>query len=261
MNLKISQKIAVETASQHPKNLSLQLHGLQHLKNINPELAAPLDDSNLFCNVFGLDTKFFYLVEKIGANGSSLFRERGLGHLTIENDSYWLVRSVPISVQYSDGTVSQCNGQGTDFYAGVNEYVVVSSTYPANHVEVLHEANCVIASSDRFVPLSVQLSDYSLLGKLKDEIRAISFSDFSSIPELQEAILVTLEKYSKQIELSCSKLSLKNKRGVLSSSVLQLDPTSNPPSKAGTIIFDQDTKKIKFYDGNSWHTINTTEVS
>jgi hypothetical protein len=251
--------MAVETAVQNPKDCSLKLCGIQDLSKINEQLAKSVTEANLFKNIFSLNDKFFYIVEKIDSRGATIFRERGIAHLYIDNDEYYIVRCTPIMLMYPDGSYHQCNNKPSDLYCSVDEKVVISSSFPASHAEVLHTDNCLLGSSEAFTPKAIKLDENCIVGRLKDEIRQISFDDFSSIEDLQEAIVSSLSKYSKQIELSSSKLSMKHKRSVISSNVFQLRPTSNPPSKAGTLIFDESSNSLKFYDGQSWYTLNSTK--
>lgn len=257
MNLKITTKTASETAIQPPKSSSLKLCGIEKLNQINPDLASAFDQSNLFVNVFGLDTKLFYVAEKVSSDNKFVLRERGIGYVSLTDDGYLFNRLVPISVQYSDGSVSPSNGRAIDLYTNPGENIVISSSYPASHIELLHDAHCVITSREPFVPAPVILKDNSLLGRFKEDIVSIAFSDFSSVEELQNALIESISKYSKQINLSCSKLSLDNANAPISSSLFQLNPTSSPPAKRGTIMYDENDNNIKYYDGSSWRTLLT----
>lgn len=257
MNLKITTKTAAEAAIQLPKTTSLKLCGIDKLNTINPDLAVLFDESNLFVNVFGLDTKLFYVAEKVSSENKFVLRERGIGYVSSTDDGYLFNRLTPISVQYSDGSISPCNGSPVDLYVNPGEHVVISSSYPASHIELLHDSHCVITSREPFVPSPVVIQDNSLLGRFKEDIVSIAFSDFASVAELQNALIDSLSKYSKQINLSCSKLSLDNANAPISSSLFQLNPTSSPPAKRGTIMYDENDNNIKYYDGSSWRTLAT----
>lgn len=255
MNLKITTKTASELAVQLPKSSSLKLHGIEQLNQINPDLAVLFDESNLFINVFGLDTKLFYVAEKVSPDNKFVLRERGIGYVSLTDDGYLFNRLVPISVQYSDGSISASNGRAVDLYSVIDEKVIISSTYPVNHTEVLHDSHCIVTSREPFLPSPVVIQENSLLGRFKEDIVSIAFSDFSSVEELQNALIGSISKYSKQINLSCSKLSLDNKNAPISSSLFQLNPTSSPPAKRGNIMYDENDNNIKYYDGSSWRTL------
>lgn len=261
MNLKVSPKTAVETAIQLPKSTVFKLCGIEQLNKINPDLAAPIDESHLFKNVFGTDVKLFYVAEKVSSENKFIIRERGIGYVSSKDGEYYFNRITPISLQFDDGKIEPCTNMCVDMLPAAGETVIISSCYPATYLELLHNDHCLITSCDPFVPASPQISKNSFVGRLQEDIRAISFSDFSDIEELQEALLDSISKYSKQIALSCSKFNLKKKNSSLSSYLLQLNPSSDPPAKRGTIFYDENDDKIKYYDGTSWRSLKIDENS
>ena len=240
MNLKTTNQVAIENAIQVPKGKNLTLLGKSQL--------APSDSPTLF-ELFGTDHTFFYLAEKIVQNNTVLLRERGIGRLVSTDSGYELERIQPLGYYVvGDATPYPCLNGPLDFA----ENVVVSNSYPQSLLESLSDDHSVVACDKKFIPKPVQLSDFSVLGRLDGEIVSLSFSELSECEEFREALIRAITGYTKQIALSTTKINTKTKRGVISSNMFHLNPTSNPPAKKGTMIYDESDNRIKYYDGEKW---------
>jgi hypothetical protein len=263
MNLTISNKVAIETALPCSKTQDLKLNGISSLSLINESLEIALSQNsisqdNTFLNVFGLDCSFFYHAEKV-ANNTRLVLERGIGHLVQINDEVRLRRVRPVCYYLYDNIEPSPSISPYDLTIdNDNEFILVSSTIPPSYIELLYEANAVVTSSDSFLPQSVKLDQNSVLARLQDKIVSLCLKDFGNVDDFQEAVSDALSSYKNQISLGCSKLNMKSKRGVISSHVYQLNPTSNPPTKKGTLIYDEASDCLKYYDGNKWRKLTYT---
>jgi len=247
MNLKTTNQVAIENAIQNPKGKNLKLLG-------KPDHISV--DIPLLSDLFGTPHTFFYLAEKI-QNDIVELRERGIGRLVSTDDGYELERIQPFGFYVKgDSNPHPCVNGPIDFTGNV----IVSNSFPQSVLESLPSDNCVVTCSTPFVPNPVQLSDFSLLGRLDGEIVSLSFSELSECEEFKEALVRAITGYTKQIAFSATKINTKSKRGVISSNVLQLAPTSNPPTKKGTIIYDESDDKIKYYDGNKWRSFICEDV-
>jgi hypothetical protein len=264
MNLTISKKIAIETALPCPKSKDLKLSGISSLSFINESLSIALSqgsisNDNTFLNVFGLDNLFFYHAEKV-SNNIRLVLERGIGHLISIDNEVYLRRERPVCYYLNDSNEPIASTHAYDLTIdNDNEYIVVSSTLPPSYIELLYEQNAVITSSDSFLPQSVKLDENSVLARLQDKIVSLCLKDFGSLDDFQKAVNEALLSYKNQVTLGCSKLSMKSKRGVISSNIFQLNPTSNPPAKKGTFIYDETDDLLKYYDGSSWRSLAFTK--
>ena len=69
--------------------------------------------------------------------------------------------------------------------------------------------------------------------------------------EFADIVTESLTKYTKQLSLKASKLSV-NK---LSVKHLQLESSSDLNVKKGTFIYDETTDTVKFYNGSKWRTL------
>ena len=238
MSLKTTNQIAIENALQNPKGKNLKLLG-------------PVNNQSFF-DIFGLDSKFFYLAEKI-ENNNVLLRERGIGRIIISDDGYELERYQPLGFYVSgDSTAHPCVNGPIDF----NGQVTVSSSYPFSLLESLCEDHCVVACDKQFLPKPVQLSQYSFLGRLDDGVSSLPFESLCESSEFKGALVSAITGYTKQLAFSASKINTKTKKGVIASSIFQLNPTSNPPAKKGTFIYDETDDLLKYYDGTSWRSLS-----
>ncbi len=243
MSLKTTTQIAIENAIQNPKGKNLRLLG-------RPSIIQ--NDSPLFSELFEPSHKFFYLAEKISQDNTVVLRERGIGRLLIADEGYEIERVQPLGYYIvGDSNPYPCVNGPIDFA----ETITISSSYPFSLLESLSDDHSVVTCSSPFVPQPVQLSNFSLLGRLDGDIISISFDELCESAEFREALVSAITGYSKQMVFSASKINTKTKRGIISSSVFQLVPTSNPPAKKGTLIYDEADDKFKYYNGEKWRTL------
>jgi len=248
MNLKTTRAVAIEDALQEVKNKSFKLLGISK--------SAQLANAPSFLSLFGTDHKFFYMAEKIYKDAVKL-RERGIGRVIQHGTDFFLERTMPLAYYISgDANARPCYNGPVDFYLSEGEQLVVSSSFPLSHIESLCDSHCVLASNEEFSPVPIKLTEFSFLSRLDGPITSVSFSSIKDVPELSESILESVTSYNKQISFGASKLSMKSKRGVISSHVFQLNPTSNPPTKKGTLIYDENDDVLKYYDGTSWRSLS-----
>lgn len=238
MNLKTTNQVAVEKAQQNTKGKNLRLLG-------------PVESATFF-DIFGLDSKFFYLAEKI-ENNQVVLRERGIGRVILSDNIYELERYQPLGF-YVNGDVNAypCVNGPIDFTG----QITVSSSYPFSLLESLCEDHCIVACDTKFLPKTIHLSEFSFLGRLEDGVSSLPFESLCESSEFKEALARAITGYTKQLSFSASKINTKTKKGVISSSIFQLNPTSNPPAKKGTLIYDETDDVIKYYDGTSWRSLS-----
>jgi len=246
MSLKTTTQIAIENAIQNPKGKNLRLLG-------RPSIIQ--NNSPLFSELFEPSHKFFYLAEKIQDN-TVLLRERGIGRLVAIDNGYEIERIQPLGFYVNgDSNPHPCVNGPVDF----SDTITVTSSYPFSLLESLSEDHSVVTCSSPFVPRPVQLSNFSILGRLDGEIVSLSFNELSKCEEFREALASAVTSYTKQMAFSASKINTKTKRGVISSNVFHLNPTSNPPAKKGTLIYDEIDDTLKYYDGTTWRSLSFTK--
>lgn len=248
-----SQITAMEALGNCLDNTDLELLGTLALKDHSSLLkqaveSNTLNDNYTVKNVFGLNTKFFYIIESI-SNETVNFYERGVGYAYEKDGRVFLKRDLPIVNGKNRVEVMPVidNVPFPFSCCGQDCKTVIYSTVPPSYIECIPYDNCVITSSVNLLPQPVQLQKDSFLARLDNNIESVSLEDNRLIDKITNLIT----KFSKQIKLQTSKLSLKR----LESEVIDLVPSSNPKAKKGSLCYDESSNTIKVYDGQSWKTL------
>lgn len=247
-HLKLTSKMAIEGLCNCSLNNDLKLTGLTHLSQCSSSLKASinsglLDDSALFKNVFGYNVNFFYIIEKI-ENDTVTSYERGIASIYKQNDNTYLDRKLSFVIG-QNSVLATVNSSGKPIEFGpLNNNLIIYSTLPPTYFECLSPSHCVLTSSEGCIPQPVVLHNDTFLGRLDNGIEDISFSD----SRLIDKIINLITKFTKQLKLKTSKLSLKR----IETEILDLVPSSNPQAKIGTLVYDKETNELKVYDGKYW---------
>ena len=254
MNLKISRTAAIELA-RHNKDNTLDLLGLEALAQLDENIAVGIKGGSLsplnnFLNLFGLDSKFFYILERIN-NKTVVQYEHGIAHLDDIGGKIVLKRSLPISYGTNSNTQYPCYNGPSEFITSEGEYVIAYSTMPFSYLEALAQENCVLTSSADFTPQPVQLNKNSVLARLDDKIISLSLHD----ENFRNIIVEAFQSYTNQLKLKTSKLDV-NK---LSLKQLNISPSSQSSSKKGAFIYNEQKDCLQYYDGTKWKTLVTKD--
>lgn len=250
-HLKLSKTTAIEALDNCSANSDLKLIGIAPLKTSLPDLRTAIDhgdinDSCLFKNVFGYNVNFFYVIEQV-ENNIVVNYERGIGHIYEKNGETYLDRKVSF-VNGKNSAENFVNTSGQPFsFRCCNYNLVLYSSLPPTYFESLSPANCVLTSSEPCLPNPVVLHNDSLLGRLDNGIESISLLD----NRLVDKLINLISKFTKQLKLKTSKLSLKK----VETETLDLIPTTNPKAKAGTLYYDNESNELKVFDGTSWRVL------
>ena len=255
MKLKTSNIQAIEKAESvtYP-TLDLLLVGtesacglLENLKYLKEPLSS---DKHSFKSVFGLNTKFYYVIHKYKQKEVTNI-EIGIGYLVEEDNKIFLKRARPMAFKQTNGPITSTQIAVDVFRPqSEDEYLIVNSYAPTLLTELLVDPNCIIYSSES-CPINVLSVDTnSIIARLDDDITSLPISDLS------EQTLELLLTYTKQIVLDCSQLDVKK----LKTSCLQLKPSSRSGAKEGSIIYNSSNKCIEYYTGSEWRTL-TWELS
>ena len=251
MNLKTSPITAIESAKPALDN-DLELLGIDKLALVNHSLHCAIKNGNVCCdhtfsNIFGLDVSFFYVIELV-KNNKVIQYERGIGHLLFINDHYILKRKLPIVAGSDASNIAICYNGGVPFSPKDDEHLIVYSTLPLSYAECLAQPNSIISSIAPFCPCPIAINNNCLVGRLDDDnLSSIPISQPSFINKIIDGIC----DFSKQISLKTSKLDAKR----LATQVLQFSPVNNPSAKEGSVIYDKNDKKLKFYNGKEWKSL------
>lgn len=254
-HLKTSKKIAIELLKNNPNNLDLELIGNKDLPKYSKNFEyAPKDNSlsedSLFKNVFGTNVNFIYIIQSIccSTNSCCLY-ERGVGHIYENKGKYFLKRILPL-VRGKNHTDCSINYSNTplDFYCEEpSKYTILSSSLPYTYLEALAAPHSVLCSSDVCLPQPVKVKENSFLLRFDNQIESVEFEDDRLIDKIAKIIV----KFTKQLKLKASKLSLKR----VEPEIIDMVPTSNVKAKRGSLYYDEQDDTLKLYDGHSWKTV------
>jgi hypothetical protein len=251
-NIKTSPITAIEALTTSPDNQDLELIGQSPLVNVSKALASAvkagvINDSISFSKIFGYETNFYYIIECV-TNEKVTSYERGIGYIYQQDNRTFLKREIPIANGKNAAQCISSSSCGTaTFNCCDSDCTVLYSCVPHSLVECFPFDNTILASQSRFTPQPVSLQQNCLLGRLDDNLQSIPLDNETFIDKIVNAI----SKFTKQIKLKTSKLSLKR----IECETIDLLATSNIRAKKGSLYYDESDDTIKVYNGNEWKTI------
>lgn len=255
-NITTSPITAIEALSKNPDNEDLELIGFESLVNVSKSLANAIkagliNENYSFSRVFGYEKNFYYIIECVSKEKVTNY-ERGIGYVYQKDGKTFLKRIIPIvNGKNAVNCISSSSCGLLSFDCCKDDCVVLYSAIPHSFIESLPMDNSVICCLSQFLPQPVQVQEHSILGRLEDTIQSISLEDQSFI----EKIINSISKYTKQIKLKVSKLSLKRTE----CEIIDLIPTNNIKAKKGSLYYDESDNNLKLYDGESWKVIAFVE--
>jgi hypothetical protein len=235
----------------------LVLCGIENLENACIEYSSSvyyknITEDNSIANVVGLgeNNRFFYVLESY-ENNVIVKYEHGLGYAYQEGNNKYFKRSVQIYSGTSKDNRGLCHVQTSSFFCDPNRVTVLRSTLPEQYFLCFIEDNSVLISAAPFLPTSLHLDNNSLLGRLDGDLVSIPIDSAEFVEKISNAF----SQYTKQLSLKASKLTV-NK---LSARQIQLDSSNKSGAKKGTLIYDEDTDTIQFFNGNTWRRLQWVE--
>lgn len=250
MKLKTSNLQAIEhaQASDYPV-LDLILCGTESacelLEQFKHQREKPTSEQHSFKSIFGLDCKFYYVLNKY-KNKEILNIEVGIGYLIEQDDKVLLRRYRPMAFKQPNSNIVPVKNAVDVFRPQAeDEYLIVNSYAPTLLTELLVDPNCVVASSEECPINVIKIENNSVLGRLDGDIQSLSLKDIS------DKTIDLLSSHTKQLVLSCSQIDIKK----IKTSSLQLKPSNRPPSKEGTLTYNEKSKTMEYYDGSQWRTL------
>lgn len=254
--------MAIEVAANNPNNTDLELIGLSELEHcdIFKEVlrSNSIDSSHLLRNSIGLNNYFYYSIECIPNNKKNKHNcvrggcvsERGVGYLYEQDNKFFLKREIPVSNTYADGnTVNNTLGNPQHFICCDDSYtVLITAVLPTTVLEALvipHSA--LVSGENSFIPAPVQIKENSFLARLADNIQSLSFSSEHFI----NIIISIISNFSKQLKLKTSKLTVKR----VETNIIDIKPSNSHKAVRGSLCYDEQSNKLKFYDGEKWKQI------
>lgn len=250
--------LALEVATNNQNNTDLELIGFENLEVCDPfkELvrSGELTSSHTLREAIGFHNNFFYSLDCVSNNRTScsqdgIISERGVGYLYEQDGCVFLKRSVPIANGLSNGRSLPSTGKPRTFQCCDDQStVIITCVIPPTYLEALIIPNSVLSSGPHpFVPSPVQIQENSFLARLKDGIESLSFSSETFI----STILSIVCSFTKQIKLKTSKLTTKR----IEVDMIDIKPSDCSKAVKGSLCYDSQSNKLKFYDGENWKTV------
>lgn len=239
----------IEIVSNVDNSNDLLLCGIDGIDRANYDLSAAqyygtISQDNSINNVFGLgeENKFFYLLASY-KNNVIVKHENGIGYAYELDGKFYFKRSLPMTHGKQMGHNQLINSMNSKFICDQDAVNIIASYTPADYALAYHDKNSILCSTHQFIPRCVQVSPHSFLARINDN--DISNVYFDS-KEFADIIISAVERY----KLNVNKFSVKQ---------LQLNPASHSGAKKGTMIYDEDSDSIKFYNGTVWRTLRWAE--
>jgi hypothetical protein len=250
--IKITNKTSIEVLKKCSDSNDLELVGICELSCCSQAFKNAVESKYInedccFNKNFDDDCSFFYFIEAV-KNGSIVYYERGIASIYSKDGRTFLNRHTPLVYgENSNKAVVIKDGIGFPFNYNDDTKLVLYSTVPHSFLECLALDHSIIGCSDPFFARPIQLEQNSILARFDDDIEGVGLDDNRLIDKLINAFA----KFTKQIKLKTSKLSLKR----LECETIDLLSTSNIKAKKGSLYYDESDDTIKVYNGNEWKTI------
>lgn len=251
--------LAIETFREGDLgNSDILLCGLHNIHCANYDFSVAhytkqITEDNSLGNVvgYGPERKFFYKLTAYKDN-VVVGHERGIGYAYQINDKDYFKREIPLIYGKHDNHAQYILDDFSRFYIDSDAINIISSETPPALSMLLYDKNCIIVSTNQFTPFTIKVLENSFLARVgENDISNLSFESDDFVKVVSEA----LTKYSKQLSLKSSKLSVNS----LSVKQLQLQNNAGANVKRGTLIYDEELDAIKFYNGTTWRTLKWEE--
>jgi hypothetical protein len=234
--LKIASKQTIDLATILPETDNLlitkSISALEFAKEHNLGIGTLEDDDwSTLEEQFGTKYLFFYRLERL-YNNKPLCGELGLGSLLDSPEGFVLQRTFPQMFADENGVTSHVTAPQTQIADNWNNSskIFITCVFPNSLTDVTIHPNVMVYSTESspFNPLYVK--ENSLAGRIKGSIRNISFTElFKKITQLSlTQLILTTPKKPKEVE--------------------------------GSIVYDNKTKSLKFFDGEVWKRLVNEET-
>ena len=251
--IKISQSNIIELAQPNHANYNLDLLGTEKLVDYNETLKFAIKKKEIdlavshFKDNYTENDCFFYIVRKYSKQTNQpLLTEVGIGTLISQSTELRRVRPLYFIDNVTNHTAPVLNGPIDLLGDNDDHYLIVGNYIPTNMAELLIQPNSVIVSSAKeYIPIAVELTPNSVLGRLDNEIECITLDDISS------HTLQKITQYTKQLILKTSQLDVKK----VKTKQLVLEPHNAPDAKRGTLYYKADEDLLLYYTGEKWRSI------
>lgn len=246
------QAIEIAKPTENPEDVLLG--GIYELADINDIYKKDIDsndltDKNTFESFIGCDENIKFHYTLCSYDNTDIKRyESGIGYCFKKDNNVYLKRFKPTSCGRNFSHNISCSNKHS--YSFVGKTVAYISA-PPNISDLMFCNNNIITSKCNNIPISIHIDNNSIIGRINSDITCLSLKSKEFINVIVESIC----EYSKQLCFKTSKLNA-NKLAVKQ---IQLESDSGNNAKAGTLIYDEKTDSVKFYNGHKWRTFKWEE--
>tara|TARA_B100001778_G_scaffold290726_1_gene260379 strand:+ start:1194 stop:1916 length:723 start_codon:yes stop_codon:yes gene_type:complete len=225
--LKIAKKQTADIGRPIPEtdDILIESCGVDFIKSFTDSENFQLSHDN-FSRIekeCGTTNRFYYRLERFDAT-TVLCSEMGIGMLFKTEEGVALKRSQPMLWLDEKGEGTEVVIPQTIMFDNYNasSKLLITSVIPTQFGDVTIDPNVIVYSDEncRYNPLYVK--ENSLVGRFKSSIRNITFT----------------ELFKKVTQLSLTQLILTTPK--------------KPKEVEGSIVYDDKTKSLKFFDGEVW---------
>jgi hypothetical protein len=259
MGLKTVTRLVIEKGEQVFGTNKIKLLGTEALLGTDTILTDSIKSNQInnknccFSVCYGCGCEFLYKVDQL-QNGKTITGEIGRGYIEHDQQSgdHFLVRMHPFYVLDETQNIVDPAGTILNFAPLENSHLVISNYISNNPQEILCEDGCVLTSIAPHVMHPVQLTKDTILGRVGfGNVKALKISDLFKIESFSESVIKSVVSYAKQIVFKTTQIDVKK----LKTTQLLFRPSQKALEQAGTMFLDEESGKLKIYDGTSWRTI------
>jgi hypothetical protein len=209
-----------------------------------------------FSVCYGCGCEFLYKIDQL-QGGKTLRAEVGRGYIEKDGDAYYLIRLNPYYIIDPLQNVTDSFGLLIDFPQEENSVILVTNYISSNPQELLFEDGCVLTSIAPHVLHPVHLTKDTILGRTDfGSLKALKLSNLWNIEAFTESVIKSILSYAKQLVFKTTQIDVKK----LKATQITLKPSGKAVEQAGTIFLDEESGKLKIYDGSAWRTFAYEET-
>lgn len=252
--LKTTNRLINELGECNALSRDVKLLGSEALLDKVPESLKPnVPKTESFESIFGLDSKFFYRIDKVTARDmKTLAYEIGTGHLEKDdNGIIFLVRDTPRVSKLQDQEKLYFNEVHVPAFqdATPDNFLIASYMQLPDLNALLVDPNTLIYSDINSCPSVLYVDNNSFITKTPEQgITSVSAQALDSIHGFSDSVMTSIKQHTKNLILQSPNVAVKS----LTFKAVKQCRVEKP----GTVFFDKESKTLKCYDGTTWRTLS-----
>ena len=252
---------ALELGQAAKVGYDVLLLGSPGLSEVDPELRkypTPLPEEAAFKYVVGVGHRCYYIIQAF-LKDEIILHERGVGTVLEKSDQTVLQRDIPIAWGDAPDENKPALQDGNPVRIPACDFIRVQTITPPTYLEALAFPYTVIACVNPFIPTPVEVEENSLLGRIGDIIQSVDMDELKEMLSFDESALNSIIKQQKQIKFKTRRIDMDRKNAVISSPIVRVSPDyttdTRPDVQKGSIIFNNETESLEYFDGMKWRTL------